>query len=542
MIAKKKLYFGGRNSYSNSFILTDICNFYIHGPLNSYTILLVRLGKLKLKNITSSILDKLHKPFFVSLLLYSCLAYFTVDNVLFAQSLQEAQKVRQQKLEREAQRALDLRRTKAQRFLLDWGGSERFYFTTYDDIDNAGQSDKRRTMKSNNFNLWGNLNLGDIHNFYVRFKGEHIDYNQGDQYRSTENQFHWNLEEGFDEGTYAISIDRVIEKYLKYSMPVQLKLTVGRFSSYIGSQLAFVKKGNGIQLDGRSKWINFKLFGLRNLIDEENVDFSVPGFRSSRRFFYGAEVNYNGFKKHIPYLFVLIQEDDSGENIEDLDQDYEYDSKYYGIGSRGEIIKNLYYEIEGIMETGRSFPEASAARGFSPDNEQIEAWAFDASLLYRYNILTHPNFRVEYATGSGDSDRAGNVVTTVPGNREGTTDRNFLNFGYIDTGFSMAPRISNLRMFKFGASFTPLEYMENRNVNVGVDFFLFRKDEKKAEVSDSRADRPQRNLGKEFDVNITWKIFSDLSASVDYGRFYPGNAYSDKDAKDYVSFTMILQF
>ncbi len=501
------------------------------------------MGKLELRNITSSIFDKLHKPFFVSLVLYSCLTYFTVDGILYAQdiSIEEAHKVRQMKLEQEAQHALELRREMAQRYLWDWGGSERFMFLTYDDIDNDRVSDKRRTMRSNNFYLWANLNLDDIHSFYLRFHGEHIDWNQGDKYRSTENQFKFNLEEGFDEGHYSINIDRALESYLNYPIPVQMKLTVGRFRSYLGSQLAYVRKGNGIQLEGKSKWVDFKVFGVRNLIDEENIDFSTPGFRSSKRFFYGAELNYNGLKKHVPYLFALIQEDDSGENIEDLDQDYEYDSRYYGIGSRGEIIKNLYYQVEGVLEDGKSFPEAATV-GIAPDNVQIDAWALDASLHYVYNILTHPTFSAEYAFGSGDSDRTERIQTAVPGNEEGTTDRNFLNFGYIDTGLSLAPRISNLQMFKLGLSLTPTEYIGNRSVNVEANFFLFRKDKKEAAISDTRADRPQRSIGKEFDVNITWQIFSDLAASINYGRFYPSNAFSDKDARDFLMVTMSFQF
>ena len=480
-----------------------------------------------------------------SFLIISILLTFIYSIPVYAQNiaLEEAQKVRQQKLEKEAARALEARKSLSQRFLWDWGGSERFMFLTYDDIDNAGQSDKRRTERTNNFNLWGILNLGDIHSFYVRFSGEQIDWNQGDEYRSTENQFKWNLEEGFDQGTYTLSIEKALKEYFNYEIPVQIQLTAGRFSSSLGSQLAYSEKGNGVQLDGQSKWIDLKLFAFRNLIDEENIDFTTPGFRSSKRYFYGAEVKYNGLEKHRPYLFALIQEDHSGENIEDPDQDYEYDSRYYGVGSGGQLIKNLYYTVEGILETGRSFPEASAARGFSPDNEQIEAWAFDATLTYQYDIITQPSFSAEYAFGTGDADRSGRVTAaTGGGNEEGSRDRNFLTFGYIDTGLSLAARISNLRMARFGFSFTPSEYMGNKNLNVGVNYFLFRKDEKEGAISDSRADRQIRNIGKELDVNITWKIFSDLSAAVNYGRFYPGNAYSDKDAKDYVMFTMSFQF
>lgn len=480
-----------------------------------------------------------------SFLIISILITFIYSIPVDAQdiALEEAQKVRQQRMDKEVEHVLEARRELSQHLLWDWGGSERFTFLTYDDIDNARQSDKRRTQRSNNFNLWGLLNLGDIHSFYVRLKGEQIDWNQGDKYRSTENQFHWNLEEGFDRGTYTLNIEKALKEYFNYEMPVQIKLTAGRFRSSLGNQLAYSKKGNGVQLEGKSKWIDLKLFAFRNLIDEENIDFTTPGFRSSKRYFYGAEVKYNGFKKHMPYLFVLIQEDHSGENIEDPDQDYEYDSKYYGVGSRGLIIKNLYYKIEGILETGRSFPEASAARGFSPDNERIEAWAFDTTLTYKYDMITQPTFSAEYAFGTGDPDRTGRVTAaTGGGNEEGSADRNFLPFGYIDTGLSLAPRISNLRMARFGFEFTPSEYVGGRNLTMGVNYFLFRKDAKKGAISDTRADRQIRNIGKEFDVNIAWKILSDLSASVNYGRFYPGNAYSDKDAKDYVTASIMFQF
>ncbi len=485
----------------------------------------------------------------ISLALGCCLAYVPAGNSAFAQSNQEAQKVRLQKLQLEAQRVFDLRRSMAQRFLWDWGGSETCTFNTYDDpvlISDTSVRHKRRTLKTNTFNLWGSLNLDEIHSFYVRLKLQDIDYNRGDEYRSTENQFKWNLEEGFDEGTYIINIDKAIKKYFKYTMPLQLRMTAGRFNTFLGSQLAYTKKTNGVQIDGQSKLVGFKVFAARNLIDEENVDFSVPGFRSSKRYFYGAEVKYKGFKKHAPYLFALIQEDHSGENIEDPDQDYEYDSRYYGIGSRGQIAKNLYYSIEGILEGGKSNPEAGTATDGTgltpPDTEPIEAWAFDASLHYSFNVITHPNLSVEYAIGTGDSDRSAKVVTTTPGNKEGTTDRNFLNFGYIDTGLSLAPRLSNLQMFKFGLSMTPFEFIKKKNISLNTNFFLFRKDKKVAEISDNRAVEPHRNIGKEIDISVVWNAFSDLNVSVDYGRFYPGATYYYDEARDNVSITILYQF
>ncbi|GAX62661.1 hypothetical protein SCALIN_C38_0024 [Candidatus Scalindua japonica] len=494
--------------------------------------------------------SKLNKFGVICIMFYVCYTGIKADNIVSGQTLiEQATGVRQLKQDLEAQREMDLKRDLAQRFPWDWGGYERFSFLTFDDIDNRGVSDKRRTQRVSNTYLWGNMNVGDIHNFYMRLHLKYIDWNQGDEYRSTENQFKWNLEEGFNYGTYTLSIDRALKKYFNYEAPFQMKLTAGRFRSSLGNQMVYTRRANGVQLEGKSKWLDVKLFGFRNLNDEENIDFSVPGFRSSKRFFYGTEITYNGFKQHRPYAYALIQEDDSGENIEVSFQDYEYDSRYYGIGSRGRIINGLRYDIEGVLEDGKSFPQASAASiaaGESPDNVQIDAWALDANLAYTYNILTKPRFTAEYLFGSGDSDRVtpGRVTTTAFGNKEGTTDRGFLGFGYKSTGNSLAPRLSNLQMLKFGTSFTPSEFISkgNRSVRAEVDFFLFRKDKKEAAISDFRADRPQRNIGKEFDVNITWQIFSDLKASVNYGRFYPGNAYSDKDARDYVLCRIVFQF
>ena len=486
----------------------------------------------------------------IGIILTCCLVYVPAENSAFAQSIQEAQKVRLQKLQIEAQKVFDLRRSMAQRLLWDWGGSETTSINTYDDpvlISDTNVRHKRRTKKQNDFNLWGSLNLDEIHSFYVRLKGQHIDYNRGDEYRSSENQLKWNMEEGFDECTYIMNIDKAAEKYFKYTMPLQLRLTAGRFTTSLGSRLAYTKKTNGVQLDGQSKWVGFKVFGARNLIDEENIDFSVPGFRSSKRYFYGGEVSYKGFKKHAPYLFALIQEDRSGENIEDPDQDYDYDSRYYGIGSRGQLTNNLYYSIEGIMEDGRSNPEAGTATDGTglagpPDAEHIDAWALDASLHYSVNVITHPNLSIEYAFGTGDSDRSAKVVSTTPGNKEGTTDRNFLYFGYIDTGLGLSPRLANLQMFKFGLSMTPSEFVKKRNVSLNTSFFLFRKDKKEAEISDNRAVKQRRNIGKEIDISVVWNVFSDLNVSVDYGRFYPGGAYYYDEARDNVSLTILYQF
>jgi len=82
------------------------------------------------------VVGRLYKVFsagVIGIILSCCLAYVPAENSAFAQSIQEAQKVRLQKLQIEAQKVFDLRHSMAQRLLWDWGGSETFTFSTYDD-------------------------------------------------------------------------------------------------------------------------------------------------------------------------------------------------------------------------------------------------------------------------------------------------------------------------------------------------------------------------------------------------------------------------
>ena len=119
-------------------------------------------------------------PFYLIIFIFLTFA-FTVSAHAQSSAQMEALRIRQQRLDLETAHALDLRREMSQHLLWDWGGSERFMFLTYDDIDNERISDKRRTQRANNFYLWGSLNLDDIHSFYVRFHGQQIYWNSGDE-------------------------------------------------------------------------------------------------------------------------------------------------------------------------------------------------------------------------------------------------------------------------------------------------------------------------------------------------------------------------
>ncbi|MFQ5956833.1 MAG: hypothetical protein ACE5KK_03585 [Candidatus Brocadiales bacterium] len=459
--------------------------------------------------------------------------------------------MRLDKLEREAQKILEARRELSQRFFYDYGGWSSGTYITYDDLSNDGVSKKRRTLRLNDTRVWASLNVEDIHNVYVRARVAYNDWLRGDEYRRREDDLNVDLDQAF----YTLDFRNALKTYFDTSMPFRLKLKGGRFRSYIGNGLAYSRLALGLQLEGRSRYVDFKAIWFRTPHGETNADYSVPGFRTEgqRRFFYGIEISYPGFNRHTPYFYFLNQKDRTTlephdpENLpDDLNQKYHYDSKYIGLGSSGYIIKNLNYEIEAVREIGRSYAEGSSTVPAS--REDISAWALNAELEKVVEVVTHPTFRVQYAFGTGDKDRDG-VTNTVEsgdntGNKPNTKDRNFLYFGYLDTGTNLAPKLSNLHMFHLAAEVKPLEFTRNFKETVGLsfDYYFFRKHRKEGGIFDFRADRRLTNVGREAGVTVTWNILSDLSLFVNYSRFYPGHAFSEKNARDYVIASLNWQF
>ncbi|MBI4341952.1 MAG: alginate export family protein, partial [Candidatus Omnitrophica bacterium] len=275
----------------------------------------------------------------------------------------------------------------------------------------------------------------------------------------------------------------------------------------------------------------------RTLPHEDNVDLSVPGGKNSGRTFYGMEGKYLGIPNHGVYSYVLFQRDDSDEDPEDLTRDYDYNSEYFGLGAEGKLLANVRYATELILETGDS------VTSLTQQEQDVTAWALDASVTYDVQLPTQPTIYGEYAFGSGDSDRS-NVTNTVNGNLAGK-DTNFLYFGYLPTGYALAPRLSNLRMLKLGMALKPLEWVRwFRDLTCSVDFYRYMKEEPAGGIFDAEASETDRDVGYEVDLTLSWQVLSDLGLTIEYGRFQPGDAYprATNDASQYFSVSVTTTF
>jgi len=67
-----------------------------------------------------------------------------------------------------------------------------------------------------------------------------------------------------------------------------------------------------------------------------------------------------------------------------------------------------------------------------------------------------------------------------------------------------------------------------------MDYYWLFKADADGPISDFRANDTSGDVGQEVDVFLEWRIFSDLSWTFRYGRFFPGQAYGDRQPRDFL--------
>ena len=227
---------------------------------------------------------------------------------------------------------------------------------------------------------------------------------------------------------------------------------------------------------------------------------------------------------------MLWQEDHNHDTWPDPLQGYDYDSFYVGVGSEGELIDNLRYSTEWVHETGRSYGHRRFIK-----RDVIRAWAFDVQLEYLFDTRGRPRASVQYMFASGDPGRLDSPTDTVGGNRTDFENTGFMGFGWRDTGLSLAPTLSNVHVWRGGASFFPFEghrYLDR--LEVGSDTYLFWKNRRAGAISDPTATIQSGYLGWEMDFYANWEITSDLYWTTRYGIFFPGKAFDDQTTRTFL--------
>jgi len=452
----------------------------------------------------------------VAPLIALALSTFTVSSPLAAQDQKKF-------LEEERRKEMDARPKPdpdmIQPILWDAGG---WLHLQFDYLEDPPFRDKR-TDRYVDLRLWGELRVDRIYTAYVRIQTDYVDFNKGDQFQgSSDNAFRWpHMDQAYLRADWTENTHGLI-------------LKAGREFVSLGSGLLY--NGVAYALQGiydAEQWA-VQAWIAHSIHHEDDIDQSLPNPNNSLRVFFGLEADLLLSGSHRAYAMFLLEHDMNREQV--AVQDWDYNANYFGLGARGTIVAGWGYSAEGVLEFGRTASVGTTSK------DSILAFAFLLATDYQFPGPMEPSIRLSYMFGSGDSDR-GSPTDMAAGNQAGTTDTSFLSFGFVQTGFSLFPRVSNIHILRLGGTIRPLESVEAfHKLEFGVFGYYYRKANSEELISDSRAFLNNNDIGKEVDVVLRWRVFSDFGFSLNYGVFFPGKAYLDRGARNFLSAGVTYSF
>ena len=459
----------------------------------------------------------LKKYFSVFLIIYliAAMGFLTSPWANAATDTAEEQKLIEEEARRELKDIKIAPPTKGEVWSLRAGGWFTSLFRDYTDLDNdKNGKDLTSWILTEDLRLWSNLSYQKKYTLYLRIKHTYTHRDLSSLSTSYRSDYDGpNLDMG----------------YLAITQPdwqIPIDLTLGKQYLFVGRGIAYSDVNYGAKYKTRLGK-NFYLKTFASMADEnsQNLDLSIPNYnKTNNRIFGAVEVAYSGLKNDILYGFVLIQRDKNARfPPETPTQSYRYNSQYYGLGLQSlRPQSRLSYWLEVIKEQGRSNTDTDAV---DPEEKNIDAWAGDWGLSYRTKLPLRPTLEFEYAYGSGDKDRSSVTDTRSGGNRYGQ-DTNFLYFGSFFAGYALAPRLSNMHIYKVDCSLRPLPKLKfTKQVTAGFKYFLYRKDKKAGGVYDIEATESDLDIGREANAYLYWPIGKHITWSNRYGIFFPGNAY-----------------
>jgi alginate production protein len=190
------------------------------------------------------------------------------------------------------------------------------------------------------------------------------------------------------------------------------------------------------------------------------------------------------------------------------------DPLWYGLSSRGPLIRNLEYWMEASRMKGR--------RGQS----LLRGYAWDAGLSYRLPLRWQPTLSAGYAFGSGDN----NLNDGVDGNfRQTSLNDNTYRYNGLKRfyyyGLLFRPELYNLRTPGVDLGIRPSEQW-----SVNISYHGYRQAVPYRRLGESeltiRPSGRDARLGKEFDLVLAIRKLPNTDLNFYAGLFLPGRGFS----------------
>lgn len=381
------------------------------------------------------------------------------------------------------------------------------------------------------------------HSFFARARFQYRDFSEGDSFDGRGDRWR---EPFVERWWYEFDMAGLMAGQTGIEPRGNINVRVGR---------QFVDWGQGLALSEQLyavrpnfSWENFALEGLfgetpddRSVID---FDASRRGFdNDTKRRYYGGLLRYTAQDNSQFYAFALHMEDRNGSDRPRApigDVDFEYNATYFGIGADGAFSPQLLYNAEFVYQIGDSQSDPLRSLG-NQTEEDISAWALSTRIAYLFRSEHRPIIYFETVAASGDDDR---LVTTdtVGGNLSGTDDNAFNSLGFANTGLAFAPALSNVLIFRVGATAFPFPQEGIfRDLQLGVDLIVHNKLDSDAPIEEATSD--DMFLGFETDFILNWRITHDLSFVGRYGLFFPGDAIqSSSSTRQFIYAGLTLSF
>lgn len=426
-----------------------------------------------------------------------------------------------------------------ERALIQYGGWVRFGFLASDDV-----SQQTRILRQTEATAFGRISLEEGHEFFGRLNWDYYDFNSGDSFNGRGDR---SVDPLADRWWYRFNLREATEATAGRRTDWNFTFKGGR--QYVQWADGFVLSDELYALRATAEFGDFELEGLGALTPSSSfVDFdaSRPDFdRDTDRAFYGGKLAYTGLDNHRPYAYVLHQEDLNGSGastVATVSTRFDYDSTYFGVGSRGQLMPHLTYNTEFVAQRGDGLSagispnvgSGTATTAVPQTREDIEAWAGNFKLSYLFRDRNRSRLELETIVASGDDDRLIDTSNTLGGNQSGTDDEAFNAFGFSKTGLSFAAPVSNLVVVRLGGSTYPLRESEvAEKLRIGADALVFNKLRSEGPIDEPTSS--EHYLGFETDLYADWRITTDVSWQLRYGVFFPGDAIeAENDARHFL--------
>jgi len=436
-----------------------------------------------------------------------------------------------ERIQRETRTRADQAIPADQRALFDWGGYLSLNYLSLDD-----QNKNNHSLRQYDLVGYARLNLDGVHDFYASGRLTWQDFSPGDSFDNEGDDYTAEI----DRAYYRFDLARYYQAYRGQKIDFNLVFTGGRQLVYWANGLVLSQVLDAAVVDFEYGPLELELIGGVTPTRTVDFDSSRPHFDDhTRRGFYGAMLSTRA-GTHKPYAYALFQQDynhDDSLTLGIINTRFEYYSYYLGIGSTGNIGDRLLYGLEAVYEGGSTLSNSFEPDTFFPTGQtkdRIEAWAVDLRLDYLLNDRRKTRFSFETIIASGDPDRL-NSNNTFGGNAPGTKDHAFNAFGLLNTGLAFSPAVSNVMIFRLGATTFPFpDQSRLSRLQVGTDLFFFAKTRQYGQI-DETTNTDGRYLGIEPDIYVNWQITSDVTLVLRYGVFFPnGDVVQSDDARQFI--------